>query len=140
MLVDVRDSLMSNSNSLGTHTSFGNQVSITKLLEHYEEEMLNYIYATPHIPPTMFELKLHHSEVKSSVLKMFDMYWAENDANKELIRGRLDSQIDNALARVVVKNMNEYKMCQTGFIIGWKCSVNKATNQDYRNTAVDDRF
>ena len=125
----------------GTHTSLGDSASLTELLNHYEEEMTSYIYAIPHIPPTLFELKLRHADVKSSVLKMFDMCWSDaNEATKTSLRARLDSQIDKLFTSVMVKNMNEYKVCQTGFIIGWKCSVNKPSNQDCRNKAVDDRF
>ena len=139
MLVEnVYNSLMADSND--SHTSLGDSSSFSELLGHYQEEMTNYIYSIPHIPPTLFELKLRHADVKDNVLKMFDMCLSENEANKVSLRARLGSQIDKLFASVVVKNMNEYKACQTGFIIGWKCSVNKPSNQDCRNKAVDNRF
>jgi len=117
--------------------------SLSDFLAHYEEKMMNYIYAIPHIPPTMFELKLRHEDVKSALLKKYKDCLRENGVNQDTVQvlsSRLDSNMDKIFSSVVVKNMNEYKMCQTGFIIGWKCNVNKPRNHDLKGRSVDDRF
>src|SRR5690625_3477616 len=118
MIVDQKPSYIVEDN--GMHTSVTSEsTTLSELLAYYEQEMLSYIYAIPHIPPTLFELKLRHERVKRRVMKMFD-----SDTNKAAIGGKLDGQIEKAFASVVAKNIHEYKICQAGFIIGWKCSAN----------------
>lgn len=117
--------------------------SLSDFLGLYEDKMMKYIYAIPHIPPTLFELKLRHADVKGGLLKMYGDCLRQNTVGSDSIQAlcqRLNAQIDKLFASVVVKNMNEYKVCQTGFIIGWKCNVNKPRNHDLKSRAVDDRF
>lgn len=118
--------------------------TFSQLLEYYENKMMNYIYAIPHIPPTLFELKVRHIDVKNDVLRLGEICLNENGKNegdKSLTKEQLNNQIDQLFATIMVKNMNEYKLCQTGFIIGWKCHNNKPKNQhNHSNRLIDDRF
>ena len=128
-----------------------NDFTLTNIVNLYEKKMMNYIYAIPHIPPTLFELKLHHADVKNDLIKLYETYLHEgnidNNNNESIstLSQRLNSQIDHLFGySIVVKNMQEYKMCQTGFVIGWKCNAPnrfKNKNHDFKNrTQIDDRF
>lgn len=134
---NLYSSLLSDSKGLTAHPTLSDSSStISDLLAHYEEEMTNFIYAIPHIPPTNFELKVRHENVKKKTLRMYDLC-QNGDAS---MRQQLDSQLDTRFASVLMKNMHEYKACQTGFIIGWKCNVNKPSHRNCRNQSIDDRF
>ncbi|CAG2167147.1 unnamed protein product [Oppiella nova] len=101
----------------------------------YERRMTEYMQSVPHIPPTLFELKLRHNAIKSEVVKQFKN--AVNSDNGRHLVSKLENLIEKVYTNLVKKNAKEYKTCQAGFVIGWKCSFNKPQN-DIK--PVDDRF
>ena len=107
------------------------ETMLTEMAEEYMKRMFDYVFAVPNIPPTMFELKHRHSVVKDSVLKMYQKMLMDNGLLHSLTSSSnsLLERLEKAFASVAAKNHEEYKLCQTGFIIGWKQSSN---NDQYR--------
>jgi hypothetical protein len=69
------------------------------------------------------------------VIKQFKKINNKN-TTKQLV-SKLDNQMEKLFVNLAKKNMKEYKTCQAGFIIGWKCNVNKL---NYKVEGNDDRF
>lgn len=111
--------------------SNGNQM--TTFYQTYEKRMIEYMESVPHIPPTLFELRLRHNDIKSDVIKQFKN---SKMSSKQLV-SRLENNIEKIYSNLAIKNTKEYKTCQAGFIIGWKCNVNKPNNKFDK---IDDRF
>jgi hypothetical protein len=112
-----------------------NESQMTSLCHSYEKRMIDYMQSVPHIPPTLFELRLRHNDIKNDVIKQFKKL-NNKTITKQLV-SKLDNQIEKLFANLAKKNMNEYKTCQAGFIIGWKSNVNKP---NYKVEGSDDRF
>ncbi|CAG2169577.1 unnamed protein product [Oppiella nova] len=64
-----------------------------------------------------------------------------NNSSNELVVNRLIERIDNEMENIFKEltkdNRIEYKKCQLGFTIGWKCNVNQP---NYSYEKFDDRF
>ena len=86
-----------------------NEASCEQLIDCYKQKMLNFIYATPHIPPTLFELKQRHFGVKNDLMQMCDATFSD-----EFVR-----QIDQQFTSMAMRTIKEHQMCQTAFVIGW---------------------
>lgn len=110
--------------------------SVIPYLQTYEKRMTEYMTSVPHIPPTQFELKVRHSDVKNEVIKQFKESVTAD--GKPLAVKQLESQIEKIYQNLAKKNIQEYKTCQCAFTIGWKCNVNKAHSKPQQPT--DDRF
>ena len=52
-------------------TTVQNEQSIIPYLQSYEKRMNEYMDSIPHIPPTQFELKVRHGDVKNEIIKQF---------------------------------------------------------------------
>ncbi|KAH9501518.1 uncharacterized protein LOC124496877 [Dermatophagoides farinae] len=98
-------------------------------LKYYEERMVSYIYQQPHLPPTSFELKLKHKQTKQDLLNMFEKHLRTesnqmdpivmmNDCN--FLCKHLDNSMEQSFNSIMELSLKEYRLCQTGFIIGWK--------------------
>jgi len=101
------------------------ETMLTEMAEEYMKRMFDYVFAVPNIPPTMFELKHRHSVVKDTVLKMYQKMLLDNGLFESLTHSSnfLMERLEKAFSSVAAKNHEEYKLCQTGFIIGWKQNV-----------------
>ncbi|KAF7489329.1 hypothetical protein SSS_10703 [Sarcoptes scabiei] len=145
----------------------------------YEDKMREFIYREPHTPPTQFELRIKHNQLKNDHLDDYcariekletkietnqsdksdgDRSMKKIDANiyKTLVN-RLNDELERCFVMVANLNEKEYRICQTGFVIGWKenskhliatddCSASNS-NDDSRplksltlNSIVNDRF
>ena len=116
-------------------TTVQNEQSIIPYLQSYEKRMNEYMDSIPHIPPTQFELKVRHGDVKNEIIKQFKN--AVTDDTKSLASKQLENQIEKIFQNLSKKNMEEYKTCQCAFTIGWKCNVNKSHS---KQQPTDDRF
>jgi hypothetical protein len=118
-----------------TSRKTNNESQMTSLCDSYKKRMIDYMQSIPHIPPTLFELRLKHNDIKNDVIKQFKKINNKN-TTKQLV-SKLDNQMEKLFVNLAKKNMKEYKTCQAGFIIGWKCNVNKL---NYKVEGNDDRF
>lgn len=101
---------------------------VMTMTRYYEETMNDYIYAVPHIPPTLFELQHRHTEVRNTLLAECRTSMAGHETTEmiDATCDRLRHHIDKIYKAVVANNISEQKLCQAGFIIGWKKGVDTA--------------
>lgn len=114
---------MATASRLAESDSFGTEADWDVYVKQYEDLMTKFIFTYPHIPPTMFELKLHHNETKQELINKFCSNLNQLGTDGETVQmfcQELDNLLERAFIPVAIKNVNEYKLCQTGFIIGWK--------------------
>lgn len=110
---------------------------LLSFLKYYEERMVNYIYEVPHTPPTLFELRIKHKQVKNDTFEMYRKNSNKTSAKDDI--ERLEHYIELSFNTIIDRSTKEYRLCQTGFIIGWK-----DPKLDNRTTKlvhpIDDRF
>lgn len=111
---------------------------LLSFLKYYEQRMINYIYEVPHTPPTLFELRIKHKQVKNDTIEMYGKNSENRSAKNDL--ERLEHYIELSFNSIIDRSIKEYRLCQTGFIIGWKDSrLDNRTATKIANP-VDDRF
>lgn len=112
---------------------------LSRVRDIYKNKMLAYMKSVPHITPTEFELKLRHQKIKQNLLKQLKTInkSIENCAVNRLA-DKCEAQLEIVFKRLSEKNQLEYKKCQLGFTLGWKCNVNQS-QPNYGKT-IDDRF
>ncbi|XP_054158332.1 uncharacterized protein LOC128956638 [Oppia nitens] len=116
------------------------------LCQSYERRMTEYMTSVPHIPPTLFELRLRHNEIKTDIIRQYKNNTISSTGinNKQsppstaASVSKLDNLIEKVYQNLAKKNIKEYKTCQAGFIIGWKCNTNKPSKPTVQSS--DDRF
>lgn len=124
--------LVSNQTNQGKDMALGRFSSLHDLLNYYEGKMMDYIYEIPHIPPTTFELKVRHTAVKKEVIQLYHSNTVTASSSQQIA-----DQIDQLFNLIVERNAHEHKMCQTGFVIGWK---NQSANEAKSRNNIHDRF
>ncbi|KAH9414618.1 uncharacterized protein LOC142645351 [Dermatophagoides pteronyssinus] len=115
-------------------------VVINDFIKYYEERMISYIYEQPHLPPTLFELKIKHRQTKQDLLNMFEKHLCSemvtlmnNNNNIHFLLKHLDNLMETTFNSIMELSLKEYRLCQTGFIIGWK--DNKQQQQQQQNAS-----
>ena len=130
----INETFVQKNNSVNNKTTEATDASTIPFCQMYEKRLTEYMKSIPHIPPTQFELRLRHNDLKVDIIKQF-----KNMAQKSkpLALKQLENQIDRIYNNLSKKNVEEYKRCQAGFTIGWKCNVNKP---QAKPQTTDDRF
>ena len=111
---------------------------LTAVSDIYLNKMLTYMKSVPHITPTQFELNLRHQKIKNQLIKELKHInkSIENCAVNRLV-DKVETRLESLYKSLAKENASEYKKCQLGFTLGWKCNVNHP-NRSYDN--FDDRF
>ena len=128
--------LKKNSSVNNKMESTATDASIIPYLQMYESRLIDYMKSIPNIPPTQFELRLRHNDIKVDIIKQFKNV-VQNQKTKPLVIKQLENQIEKIYNNLSKRNIEEYKRCQAGFTIGWKCNVNKP---QAKPQTTDDRF
>ena len=122
-------------NNSSPNNKMENDASTIPFCQMYEKRLTDYMKSIPNIPPTQFELRLRHNDIKVDVIKQYKNVVQKS---KPLAVKQLENQVEKFYTNLSKRNIEEYKRCQAGFIIGWKCNVNKPQAKPVQTT--DDRF
>lgn len=123
-------------------TTYQHNDMIIKMTRNYEDIMNKYIYSIPYIPPTLFELQHRHTQVRDTLLAECRTSLARSQETTEVIDTtceKLRRNIDIIYKTLVVNDINEHKLCQTGFVLGWKKDI-EPRNKKISNPELEDRF